>query len=150
MEKIRKRNGQSNDLHSELEEAKSEIKILKDIIDFMEKDEEKIYKKLQVENDTLKLQIRNLLKCDDCGNSFNDRCDLKNHILSKHVSKVFNCDSCRQECDSKEDLRRHVLNEHEKKSQKEVLLRKQNDLVSKITNQRINIFEKLYKFKQKK
>ena len=61
MDKIRKRNGQNHDLISELEEAKSEIKILKDIVNYMEKDEEKIYIKLQKENEKLKLRIQNLL-----------------------------------------------------------------------------------------
>ena len=74
---------------------------------------------------------------------------MKNHILSEHALIVLNCDSCKQKCDSKEDLRKHVLKEHKNKLQKEVLLRKHNELVLKIINQRINIFEKLYELKQK-
>ena len=37
------------------DEAKSEIKIIKDTADFIEKDEQKIYHKLEAENKKLKL-----------------------------------------------------------------------------------------------
>ena len=54
---MRKRNGQIKDIHSEMEEAESKIKILKDIVVSLENDEDKIYSMLQVETDKLQLKI---------------------------------------------------------------------------------------------
>ena len=61
MDHKRNRIGQDKSLNREPEEAESEIKILKDTVDFMEKDEEKICHKLEEENKKLKLYIQSLL-----------------------------------------------------------------------------------------
>ena len=62
--------------------------------------------------------------------------------------KEFKCNVCDEYFSTSGDLKSHV-NEHHNKSQKEVLIKKHNELVSRITNQKIKIYNDIYKVKQK-
>ena len=148
MDKSRKRNGHNNDLYSELEESKSEIKILKDIIDFMEKDEEKIYRKLELENRKLKLQIQNLLKCDVCEKQFDDKASLKMHNLANHSRRSFKCNICGEGFSVKGAMTRHNT-EHHRKVKKDKLLEKMNALDMQINIQKQDIFNAILQLKKK-
>ena len=148
MEQMRKRSGQIEDINSEMEEAKSEIKILKDIIDFMEKDEEKIYHKLEEENKKLKLQIQNLLKCDECDEQLNDKASLKMHNFANHSGKIFKCNICGESFSVKGDLARHIT-EHHRKVRKDKLLEKMNELDIQINIQKKDIFNAILQLKKK-
>ena len=46
------------------------------------------------------------------------------------------------------DLKKHLKSKHDHRNEKEDLLRKQNDLSTKLSNQRAKLHESLYKFKQ--
>ena len=152
MDKMRKRSGQTRDLFSELEEARSEIKILKEIVESMEKEEDKIYSKLQVENEELKQKISNLLRCDDCGINFNEKTLMKKHNEIIHLpQKSFNfkCNVCDMNFDTKENLKAHTKNEHRSKRYMEDILRKENQILAQVSAQKIKLHKSLFKLKQK-
>ena len=81
------RSGHNQQIVSELEKAKLEIKILKDTITSDNEDAEKMFNDLTAENNKLKLQIENLLKCDECDEIFKDKTIMKTHILKNHSAQ---------------------------------------------------------------
>ena len=109
----------------------------------MEKDEEKIYYKLQAENEKLNLQIQNLLKCDKCSECFNDKYQIKVHILSNHLVKVVNCNICGNKFDTKDDLKVHVTKRHSNENRKLELKEKQHQLLLSITKSKHKLFQDL-------
>ena len=175
MEHMRIRNGHNRMLDSELDEAKSEIKVLQEIIDKMEKDEEKIYYKLQAENDELKLKIPNILRCGECdiqfkdkaslqthissnhfkrvcicntfGNNFETDSNMKTHILTDHGKKIFKCGVCERNCRTEDDLKVHMKKEHSNRTEKQNLMIRHEELILSLKRQKIKIFEDLYKLK---
>ena len=109
----------------------------------MEKEEKKIYSKLQVENEELKQKVSDLLRCDDCWINFNEKTLLKSSHLPKK-SFNFKCYVSDMNFDTKGHLKAHTTNEHKKD-----ILRKQNCIVAQVSAQKIKLHESLYKLKQK-
>ena len=136
---------------------------------------------LKNSNQNLKLQLENMLQCDDCDNTFSDKTQIFNHIKSNHYERKnldFKCDNCNDgfadksnmkdpmgedhqvtgvkgvKCNSNErifqlqiDMKKHKIRGHID-SAREDIHKRQTELLKKITLQKINIVNSLYKLKQ--
>ena len=112
--------------------AESEINELKATIESDKHEAEEIFNELREENQNLKVQITNLLKCDECGHVFVEKSNLKVHFLSKHSSSMFKCDICDEAFDIKGDLKEHVAEQHSKITQKQYLIEKPEELLFRL------------------
>ena len=166
----------------DLQDIESQNKHLKEVIKSKEIYEDKHFIELKDSNKNLKLQVENLLQCNDCENIFRDKAQIYNHIKSEHsVRNVldFKCDNCDNEFAGQSYLRDHLGKEHpmtrvkeikckgsdrklqlmsemEKQKRKghinssrEDILKKENEILKKITTQKINIVNSIHKLKQK-
>ena len=57
-------------------------------------------------------------KCDQCGESFTQKCHLNRHIQSKHADVKYSCDKCNYQATRKDNLNRHIKSKHAKSSEK--------------------------------
>ena len=57
-------------------------------------------------------------KCDQCGESFTQKCHLNRHIQSKHADVKYSCDKCNFQATRKDSLNRHIKSKHAKSSEK--------------------------------
>ena len=49
---------------------------------------------LEAEHQSLKLQIQNVLTCEECEDRFDSKTEMKNHLRSKHPETNYKCDEC--------------------------------------------------------
>ena len=49
---------------------------------------------LEAENQSLKLQVQNILTCDDCKQRYDSKTEMTNHFRAKHLEKKYKCDEC--------------------------------------------------------
>ena len=136
-----------------LQELKSENKEYKDALESLKK----------VNSDTLddmnviKLKMASLLTCDYCHEKFDEKESLNSHIDSVHLShkqnrqeeKRIKCKECGKPFFTRDDMQRHIIAKHKEKFAKETLFKKQNELLQKISEQRLEICGKILKLKQK-
>ena len=143
-DQLKRENNVEND-----QEAESENKKLKAVIQSNKEEHEVIVTDMNAANHNLKVQIENFQKCDECAEKFEEKALMKTHILSKHFERKVECDNCSNNSNAKSDMKEHVIEEHSKKTRRDLLYKKYDELVSTIANQRDNIYKDLYKLKQK-
>ena len=112
----------------QLKSAESKISQLKATIESDKNEAEEIFNNLRAENQSLKAQIKNFLKCDDFSEGFEETFFLKSHILSNHSVGVFICDNCRETFSSEDDLKTHATEKQSYKTKKQILIEKRRNL----------------------
>ena len=169
----------------------SENRDLKEAKGIMEKDKEKLEETInclkddklkavsnfEAETKSLRSQIRNLLTCEECGQSFDVKMDMKTHIRLKHAVHEYKCDDCGKcfenfanmkthiqanhceisfkcnECEetfyAHDNLKAHISNEHKRKGYIEQILKKENYIKTQVFKQKIRLSDSLYQLKQK-
>ena len=159
------------------EDDQLELCLLKTKIKYLKEENVDNEKKLKTVNESLLIRMKSILKCDECDKSFKDKASMITHCMSKHTESKFNCDDCEKQfeeksalishilsehmndrfkCDACEDkfssmvdLNMHVHNEHTNANTRDSLLKRQVELMAKIRDQKIKIYNKLYYLKQK-
>ena len=53
-----------------------------------------------------------MFSCDQCGESFTQKCHLNRHKQSKHAGVKYSCDKCNYQATRKDNLNRHMKNKH--------------------------------------
>ena len=53
-----------------------------------------------------------LHKCDQCGESFTQKCHLNRHKESKHGGVKYSCDKCSYSANRRDNLNRHMKKKH--------------------------------------
>ena len=94
----------------DLEEAEIKIGKLKSTIVSDNKESERIIGNLRAENHSLQIEIKNILKCDECEMTFDEKELLKQHNVSKHLPEEaveFKCNECEQKF-YKKKITRHI------------------------------------------
>ena len=176
---------------SELQCLKSENRGLKETIGIMKSDQKKQEETIdclkeekcitvshfEAEIQSLRSQIQNLLKCEECEQEFHNKTDIKTHIKTKHEVQKYKCDECGEcfenfanlkehiqanHCDplfkcfkceeefhAHDNLKTHISNKHQSKGLVEQTLKKENYLKEQILKQKINLYDSLYQLKQK-
>lgn len=136
---------------------------------------EKMYD-LEEEKERAEYDLRNILKCDKCDKGFKGKTDMVSHFLSEHIEKDFKCDFCDEDFKGNAALTSHILsNHHENKSKcntcengfrsnvnpikhvnkenpeqinkRNQLLKRHDELVSSIRDQKAKLSNDLYKLK---
>ena len=133
----------------ELEYSKSEIAKLKETISTLKEENIETVKDLRNINNKLKSRIEGILKCDKCDKCFDDKSPLISHIQTIHSVKKFKCDGCDKSFQTNAELDAHTKAKYQNKTYKEELLTKHDGLVSRIDAQKVNLYNDLYKLKQK-
>ena len=131
---------------------KSENRDLKETIGIMKKDKQDIHNDLNTANLNLKLQVENLLTCDECEKSFCDKDAMFSHVKFNHLVRstvCFKCDVCDDGFATENDMNRHVRTKHRNKLLRKNLLEKMNKLDNQIKSQKITIYNDIFKLKQK-
>ena len=99
-----------------LQDIESENSYLKEVIKSKEEDADKIFNELKDSNQNLKLQIGDLLQCNDCDKTFSDKAQIFNHIKSNHSVRNlsdFKCDNCGDEFANQSYIKDHMVKEHQ-------------------------------------
>ena len=109
MDQLRKGTGHTKKTYCELEE---EIEMLKNTILTNENEFEEMYNNLSAENINLKVQIGNLLRCDECEERFNNKTELKHHTQSKHSVHEFKCAMCDKCFADSTNMKMHMEKDH--------------------------------------
>ena len=92
------------------------------------------------------------MKCDKCGEGFKEKDILQHHNGSKHLieeASPFKCNECEYEIIAKDDLKTHISTEHTRKINMLEILKKERQIQEQVSQQKINLYESLYKLKQK-
>ena len=139
-----------------LQEVKSERDSMKAKFDKLVEDHSDEVKRFKSEVAILSDKISSLYKCDHCGKVFETRIILNNHISSIHTTNKQNrkedkrvkCDNCGKPFYTKDDLQRHKIVKHKVNVCMEMILKQQNDLQMKISQQRIVIYDKILKLQK--
>ena len=134
-----------------LRDMESENRYLKDVVKSKENDDDKLFNELKESNKNLNLQVENLLKCDECYNSFSDKALIFNHIKSIHSERKldFKCDICDDCFADQRNMKEHMDKKHQNKVLKDNLRGKINELNIQIRNQKIRMYSGILKLKQK-
>ena len=53
-----------------------------------------------------------MFSCDQCGESFTQKCHLNRHKESKHAGVNYSCDKCSYTVNRRDNLNRHMKNKH--------------------------------------
>ena len=93
-------------------------------------------------------ELRDLLKCDDCDQTFKTKEGFIQHVKAIHVQKV-ECSQCDRRVKNITEMKDHKKKEHDKKNLKESLIQRQISLSHEIKNQRETLYKKIYNLKQR-
>ena len=160
-----------------MEEMQSEIGKLQETINLLMDENTNTVSNLESENRNLRTQIHNLLICEECGIRFNSKLEmdthirskhpfnrpkcnkcskcfenevlLSNHISSIHPAKEFKCDICDKSLKSEEDLNSHIKRQHPSKKEVSEVYKKFNELNSKLSKQKLKIYDDILIIKQR-
>ena len=146
MDQLRNGTGRPKKSYSDLED---ELKMLNAYIEKTEKEFEDMFNNLSTENKSLKIKIRDLLRCDQCKQSFEQKETIQMHIQSRHKMKQIDCNNCDQQINTKDEMNIHVIRKHNHSKQKENLKKKYDELISKVNNQKLKIFDDVLVLKQR-
>ena len=105
---------------------------------------------LQIKNSDLEKEIKNLLTCEICCQTFNTKDSMIHHTVSNHQEtslKGMVCKSSDRTSQLRSDMEKHKIKEHTN-SEREDILQRHAELLEKITLQKINIVKSLYKLRQ--
>ena len=83
--------------------------------------------------------VENLLTCDQCANIFRNKTILKHHIMLKHDTLKYECQDRGKRVRKRKDLHKHIRSRHETFDDREELLRKHDDLLVSLSNQKIKL-----------
>ena len=152
---------ENNKIKDSLRDMESSNRYYKDVIKSKEEGEDKLLDELKDSNQNLKLQVENLLQCNDFDSIFDDKAKIFKHIKSNHSER--NCSDCNsdnfddrlgikcnrsdQKFQLKSDLEKQKMKGHIRSSREDIL-RRQTELLKKLTLQKVNIGNSLYKLKQ--
>ena len=92
------------------------------------------------------------MKCDKCGIGCKEKDCLQHHNAANHLLKEatpFKCNDCEYEFIANDDLKMHISTEHPRKSKMLEILKKEREIKEHASQQKINLYESLYKLKQK-
>ena len=133
-----------------IQEIKDENKELKETIDSNNRLHSKEMTNLNNHIKILESKVNSLLSCKYCYKAFEDETHLIRHIDSFHctIKKQISCRLCSKCFHTNEDMETHVSTEHKQKIEKESLLKKQNELLLKINQQKVILFEKILTLKR--
>ena len=132
---------------------------------------------LEAENLRLKLHNQNILTCDDCKQRYGSKTEMTNHLRAKHLQEkykcdecdeyfedfsnmklhiqknhfkiVFKCTECEQSFESTKNMKTHISNKHKKKRYMVEILKKESKMKAQVMEQKIHLYQSLYKLKQK-
>ena len=97
------------------------------------------------------LNVTKPFKCKQCEMLFHTRSDLKCHIRNDHEEQnwKFKCNKCEKEFETRRVLRNHTKSSHEKVNVIEDWKMKVNRLGSKLSEQKCNLVEDLFRLREK-
>ena len=92
------------------------------------------------------------LKCNNCRKGFQEKVRMKEHNMSSHLLQTttqIKCNECAHESREEDALKTHISIEHARKSNMLEILRKEKEVLERLSQQKINLYDSLYKLKQK-
>ena len=143
---LRKGTGQTRRTVIELEDK---IRQLNDTINSDRKEAEEIFNDLKTENRNLKLQIRDILRCEECDEIYNSKVQMKEHIQTNHQVTENKRDLCEASFPKKDDLNTHMMKKHPDEKLKNDLSKKFHALSIKVSKQKSKIYEDLLTLKKR-
>ena len=150
-----------------LECAKGVIDKLKDDLQCMKNENVESTEKYRNFISDLENKIKKLLSCDECGENFKEKTDLRSHIYENHFINILKCNVCGEKFECEGDIKQHNETEHQsnikryhcdkkqstknhkKEERKTKLIKYQTELEYKIAKQTAQVLGSLLLLKQK-
>ena len=134
--------------NNDLIRANTEIKELKEVMESMGEDSNKIFNELRDKNKNLQMQLISILKCDDCGTTCESKEQMMMHMTSHQGVKEFVCSECGKIFNTISELDTHANEQQTKRLSKAKFFNREIELRRKISEQRYKLNKDLIKLRK--